>query len=116
MEVRARSALFITLAVSNAALATDFHGSLIPGVVCSSEDNSSKIQILERPASDGFFKITKGLCKALPILPEEDATLFAVSQCLNDEGQQIAFMFGGWLNMLTARFDGKNESHDLYCR
>jgi hypothetical protein len=116
MDVRARSVLIITLVASNAALAGDFHESLQPGVVCSSEDNPLKFQILESPAFDGFFNISEGLCKALPIQDGEDATLFSVGHCMLQDGQQFSLMFGGWLNMLTVRFDEKDESQDLFCR
>lgn len=115
MDVRERSVLIITLVASNAALASDFHESLKPGVVCSSDQNPSRFQILESPAFDGFFNITEGLCKALPIEEELDSTLFTVGHCMLDDGQQFAFLFGGWLNMLTVRFDERDEAQDLFC-
>ncbi len=114
--MRARSVLIITLAAANSAVASDFHESLMPGVICSSEHNPLKFQILEGPEFDGFFRISEGLCKALPIDTEESSTLFAVGHCLTNEGQQFAFMFGGWLNMLTVQFDEKDDIQELFCR
>lgn len=116
MEVQTRSALIITLAVSSAAVASEFHDSLQAGVICSSDVNPIKFEITESPAPDGFFNISTGLCKAVTLDPDEQSTLFTVGHCLLESGEQFSFMFGGWLNMLSVRFDEKSEEDDLYCR
>lgn len=116
MDVQTRSALIITLVASSAASASDFHESLRADVICSSEANPTKLEILENPASDGFFNVSGGLCKALPMDSEEPSTLFPVAHCMMEEGQQFSFMFGGWLNMLTIHFEQKSEEFDLFCR
>ncbi|MEY4064313.1 MAG: hypothetical protein RIR26_521 [Pseudomonadota bacterium] len=116
MDVRTRSALIITLLLCNSAWGAEFHDSLRAGVICSSEDNPVKLEILEPPAEDGFFQITGGLCKALAIEPDGNSTLFPVANCLLENEQQFSFFFGGWLDMLTAHFDEKDEGTDLICR
>jgi len=116
MDVHTRSALIITLAASSAAAASEFHESLQAGTACSSEKNDTYFEILDSPAFDGFFNVSNGLCRAFPIDPDEKATLFSVGHCLLRDGQKFTFMFGGWLNMLTVRFDHNDENQDLFCR
>lgn len=116
MDVHTRLALVITLVASSVAGASEFHESLQAGKTCSSEKNQTRFEILEGPASDGRFNVSKGVCRAYPINPDEKATLFSVGHCLLQDGQQFTFMFGGWLNMLTVRFDQNDENHDLFCR
>jgi hypothetical protein len=116
MDVHTRSALIITLAASSAAAASEFHESLQAGTACSSEKNDTSFEILDSPAFDGFFNVSNGLCKAYPIDSDETETLFPVGHCLLQDGQKFTFMFGGWLNMLTVRFDHNDENRDLFCR
>ncbi|NBO39045.1 hypothetical protein EBU99_10730 [bacterium] len=118
MDVHTRSVLILTLAVvANAAWAAEFHESLVAGTICSSENSLIKTEILEAPADDGFFKLSEdGLCRALPLNPNEPSTLFDVANCMLADGTQLTLMFGGWLNMLTARFDENSGIEDLICR
>lgn len=116
MDVHTRLALLITLAASSAARAAEFHDSLQAGTACSSKKNQTHFEILDSPAFDGRFNVSKGVCRAYPINPDEKATLFSVGHCLLQDGQQFTFMFGGWLNMLTVRFDQNDENQDLFCR
>jgi hypothetical protein len=116
MDVRTRSALIITLFLCNSASGSEFHDSLQSGVVCSSEENPVKIEILEAPSEDGFFQISAGLCKALEIETDGNSTLFPVAHCLLEDERQFTFFFGGWLDMLTAHFSEKDQATDLICR
>jgi hypothetical protein len=116
MDVRTRSVLITLLLLSQEAAMAEFHDSLRAGLMCSSEASDLKFQILEPPDSDGFFKVESGLCKADHLSPDDSSTLFKVADCMLEDGQLFSFMFGGWLQMLTVRFEGKDETQDLFCR
>lgn len=119
MDVRARSVLVLTLGVFSAtAVAESFHESLQAGVVCSSENYPVKFEILEPPFStDGFFKVSDGLCRAVNVDPHEGSTLFPVAYCMSSNEVEFTLFFGGWLDMLTARFsDSTNDNEELICR
>ncbi|MFZ9520569.1 MAG: hypothetical protein ACO3A4_08845 [Silvanigrellaceae bacterium] len=120
MDVRARSVLVLTLGLlSGTGIAASFHESLQPGVVCSSENYPVKFEILERPVlEDGFFKVSDGLCRALNLeADDETSTLFPVAHCMDSRQTEFTLYFGGWLNMLTAKFsDSASEKEDLVCR
>jgi hypothetical protein len=119
MDVRVGSVLILTLgAVSPPAFAAIFHESLQAGVICSAEDHPVKFEILERPVhEDGFFKVSDGLCRALALDPDESSTLFPVAFCMDSSGAEFTLFFGGWLNMLTAKFkDESSQNQDLICR
>lgn len=116
MDVRTRSALIITLLLSQEAALADYHDSLRAGLICSSDVSELKFEILEQPDLDGFFKVGSGLCKAQHMNEDDSATLFKVADCMLEDGQIFSFMFGGWLQMLTVRFEGKDETQDLFCR
>jgi hypothetical protein len=120
MDVRARSVLVLTLGLlSGTGIAASFHESLQPGVVCSSENYPVKFEILERPLlDDGFFKVSDGLCRAVNLDETDDtSTLFPVARCMDSRQTEFTLYFGGWLNMLTAKFtDNSDEKKDLICR
>ncbi|NBW82143.1 hypothetical protein EBR21_10370 [bacterium] len=120
MDVRTRSVLVLTLGLfSGRGIAANFHESLQPGVVCSSENYPVKFEILELPQQeDGFFKVSDGLCRALNLdEPDDTSTLFPVARCIDSRQTEFTLYFGGWLNMLTARFsDNSAEKQDLICR
>jgi hypothetical protein len=119
MDVRSRSVLVLTLLLVPAmGHAVTFHDSLQAGVVCSSEGHPVKFEIFEAPAADdGFFKVSDGLCRALPLDEDDGSTLFPVALCLNNREQEFTMFFGGWLNMLTVKFkDESDENSDLLCR
>lgn len=119
MDVRLRSVFILTLlSLPAPGYAANFHESLQAGVICSSEDYPVKFEIFESPSiDDGFFKVSDGLCRALPMNDDETSTLFPVALCLNNREQEFTLFFGGWLNMLSLKF--KNESdgeNELLCR
>jgi hypothetical protein len=116
MDVRTRSVLIISLVLLNGSALADYHDSLRPGLICSSDTSDMKFEILEMPAMDGFFQVEGGLCKALVTDDEDASTLFKVADCMFEDSQVFSFMFGGWLQMLTVRFEGKDETQDLFCR
>lgn len=116
MGARVYLVLFVMLGTSVGAEASSYHESLWPGVSCASDDSPAVVRILEKPDSEGLFKINGGLCRALPSPSLEDGTLFAVAHCVLHTEQAFVFMFGGWLNMLTVRFSNTDESQDLFCR
>lgn len=116
MDVRTRSVAIISLMLLNSTALADFHDSIRAGLICSSDTSDMKFEILEMPAMDGFFQVEKGLCKALEINDEDSSTLFQVADCMFEDSQAFSFMFGGWLQMLTVRFDGKDETQDLFCK
>ncbi len=116
MDVRTRSVLIITLMLSHEAALAEYHDSLQAGLVCSSDISELKFEILEPPDTDGFFKVESGLCKAKHLSSDDSSTLFKVADCMLEDGQVFSFMFGGWLQMLTVRFEGKDETQDLFCR
>lgn len=119
MDVRRRSVLFLSLGIlSGRAQASGFHESLQAGVICSSEHYPLKFEILEPPATeDGFFKVSDGLCRAIPIDSDDGSTSFPVAYCINSNGTEFTLFFGGWLNMLTAQFtDQTNENQQLFCK
>lgn len=119
MDVRRRSVLFLSLGIlSGKVQASEFHESLQAEVICSSEHYPLKFEILEPPAAeDGFFKVSDGLCRAIPIDPQDGSTLFPVAYCLNSNGTEFTLFFGGWLNMLTAQFsDQTDDDHQLFCK
>jgi len=116
MDVRTRSVLIIILLLSHEAALAEYHDSLQAGIVCSSDMNELKFELLEPPDTDGFFKIGSGLCKANNLNQDDSSTLFKVADCMLAGGQVFSLMFGGWLQMLTARFEGKDETQDLFCK
>lgn len=116
MDVLTRSALIITLLGAHEAALAEYHDSLRAGVICSSDNSELKFEILEQPDSDGFFRIESGLCKGTQLDSDDLPTLFKVADCMRDDDQVFSFMFGGWLQMLTVRFEGKDETQDLFCR
>jgi hypothetical protein len=116
MDVRTRSALIITLLLFQEAAFAEYHDSLRAGLICSSETSDLKFEIAEPPDQDGFFRVESGLCKAQHINSDDSSTLFKVADCMLQDGQIFSFMFGGWLQMLTVTFEGKDETQDLFCR